>query len=131
VGAWLLVVAARRWRPAPRPLPAGPRALRELQAGPADSAGRFDHIDRVLRGYLDERFGLATCRQTTREALAGCRGLPQAAKAGLAELLGRCDRVKFSGEKPTQEECAEGAELARQVILACEAIGAEPGKRES
>jgi hypothetical protein len=114
-GLALLVRLGRRWRKASnRPLSAHERALARLAAIPAEPAAAVLHLDALLRGYLEERFGVEAMRKTTREVLAALEdhtALPAERASALAELLAWCDVAKFArGEQgPDIEQATERA----------------------
>jgi hypothetical protein len=101
LGLALLVRVGRRWRAAgERPLPAHERALARLGAMPAEPGAAVLHLDGVLRGYLEERFGVEAMRKTTREVMAALPEKPALSEqetSDLAELLAWCDMAKFAG----------------------------------
>jgi hypothetical protein len=110
VGAALLalVVQTRRiWRSGRRrPLPPHERALGLLEATPGEPAAAATHLDAVLRGYLQERFGVEASRKTKGELLAALRekgDLPVGQEENLEALLGRFDLIKFAGQQVGQE----------------------------
>ncbi len=118
----LLARAIRRRLRARAVQPAHVRALARLEAAelppPDRAAERFAHVERVVRDYLDERFGLRARQQTTVQVLAGAGSVPAEAREALKELLEHGELVKFAGQVPTREECDRAIELARRVIQA-------------
>ena len=108
---WLLVLSiralARRLECPSLPPAPGKQALRALKAlrkqAAGLSGGQFTaQLGAVLRTFLHRRFGIMANFQSTSEILhpvAGNAGLPPAPPAALpvAELLARCDMLKFSG----------------------------------
>jgi hypothetical protein len=76
-------------------------------------------LSEVVRGYLEERFGLRAPDQTTEEFLAS---LPQstALDAGLKPLiedfLTQCDWVKFAQGDPGRTECERLHQMASRLI---------------
>jgi hypothetical protein len=131
-GLALLVRGVRRWRTAgERPLPVHERALRRLDALPAEPAAVVLRLDSVLRGYLEERFGVEAMRKTTREvlsALAEKASLPDEQAATLAELLAWSDVAKFAGSGQG-EDMGEVIERTRRFVHAT-APGEEERDRE-
>jgi hypothetical protein len=122
----LLGYAGRRLAAAWR-TPATParRALARLADAPADPAAALTHTDRVLRGYLEERFGAAAPRQTPREllyALAQAGALSAAQQVLLAGLLAQGDLLKFA-QAPSPEAVGRLQEQARAFIRATAAAG--------
>jgi hypothetical protein len=113
-----LVVAAalvRRWRAKPPPLPPGEWAERELTRletdlaeGRATTAAAADRTAMILRGYIERRFALSATKLTTAELLASAEqaGWPADAAGELREILERCDRAKFAGDAPDDDEAA-------------------------
>jgi hypothetical protein len=101
------------------------RALAELDrvastAPPADQPGWLHaRVSAVVRGYVEERFGLPAPRRTTEEFLQSASLQPKFPAATLEELttlLRECDRVKFTGEPPGPGETAAALALARKVV---------------
>jgi hypothetical protein len=122
VGALVVVLALaaalvvrRVMRRKPRPVPAYVRALAYLGEANVSPA----RAELVVRDYLDERFGLATRRQTAREMLGSCSGLPEEARRALEELSGRAELVKYAGVAADEAERLRAIALARQVIESC------------
>jgi hypothetical protein len=121
LGLALLVRAGRRWRAAGRPaVPAHQRALARLDAMPIDPVAAAHHLDEVLRGYLQECFGIEAMRKTTRELLAVLaeqKILLAEHQSLLKELLGWCDVAKFAGG-PQLEDVRDAAGRTRAFVLA-------------
>jgi len=89
-------------------------------------------LSEVVRGYLEERFGLKAPDQTTEEFLAS---LPQstALDAGLKPLvedfLTQCDWVKFAQGDPGRTECERLHQMASRLV---DETGVElPSRRQS
>jgi hypothetical protein len=81
----------------------------------------FSKISDVLRGYIENRFGIHAPRRTTEEFLSGIsRGAPFAAEhqALLGDFLHDCDLVKFAEHDPAQEEIAKAIDSCRAFIEA-------------
>jgi hypothetical protein len=112
-----------------RPVPAHVRALRHLGEARVSPA----RAEVVVREFLDERFGLTTRRQTSREMLGACAALPQEAREALGELSSRAEMVKFAGLTPDEAERLKAIELARRVIGACSTlpVGQEAAAKEN
>ena len=76
-------------------------------------------LSEVVRGYLEERFGLKAPDQTTEEFLAS---LPQSTvlDAGLKPLiedfLTQCDWVKFAQGDPGRTECERLHQIASRLV---------------
>jgi hypothetical protein len=126
---------ARRRRqiqpPASPPLlPAHLRARQQLELafGLLGDPDRFcTELSRILRVYLEERFGWNAPDRTTEEFLFQLRGHAEL-EPGLRELLSdfltRCDLVKFARHDPTEPELME---LHRAAIrLVTDTIPAPP-----
>ncbi len=118
-GLALLVRVGRRWRAAgQRPLPVHERALGRLDAMPEEAPAAVVHLDSVLRGYLEERYGVEALRQTTGEvlsALAEKNALSGEQTAELSELLRWYDVAKFAGGAG-MADVREAAERTRQFV---------------
>jgi hypothetical protein len=127
-GLALLVRAGRRWRAAgERPLPVHERALARLDAMPEEAPAAVVHLDIVLRGYLEERFGVEALRQTTREvlsALAEKNALSGEQMKDLTDLLQWCDVAKFAGGADVAE-VRDARERTRQFVRTT-----APGEKE-
>ncbi|MBX3746944.1 MAG: DUF4381 family protein [Verrucomicrobiae bacterium] len=99
-----------RKEPEPPPLPAHVRARQALDRALAllSDPDRFcTEVSRILRGYLEERFGWNAPDRTTEEFLAemgGAAELPESHRELLADFLTRCDLVKFARHDPTEGE---------------------------
>jgi hypothetical protein len=112
-------------------LPVLDRAVRRLDELPAVPAAAVLQLDAVLRGYLEERFGVEAMRKTTREvlsALAEKASLPDEQASALAELLAWCDVAKFAGGGQGAD-IREACERTRQFVHAT-APGEEERDRE-
>lgn len=117
----LLALAFWLWRRSRKRRQQAP-ALRERVAPPHERAFRalefvLQHlsdpdrfcteVSRILRVYLEERFGWNAPDRTTEEFLADLRGHRElsAEQQGLLEdFLTRCDLVKFARHDPTETE---------------------------
>lgn len=103
VALWYFLRGRRGRRDAVRAVTARERAVAAVDAArefkEAASSREFAFaVSDAVRGFLEQRFGLPTTRQTTEEFLrtvaGGGAGLgPYRGK--LADFLGHCDRVKF------------------------------------
>ena len=122
-GAFLLFKrkrAANRQQAAPA-IPAHELAYRQIQEildekliERGDSKLFFSRISDVLRGYIENRFGLQAPRRTTEEFLSDIsRDAPFSAehKGLLTAFLRDCDLVKFAEHTPSQEEITQGHRL--------------------
>jgi hypothetical protein len=119
VAALLLAgVCLTWWATRPRPavqMPPDQRALRELETARSVSASKppgwlHGRVSAILRLYLEERHGIQAPRRTTEELLLMVREaavLSEDQLGKLGELLGSCDRVKFTGLNPEGTECEE------------------------
>ncbi|MBL9134479.1 MAG: hypothetical protein JNK85_01360 [Verrucomicrobiales bacterium] len=116
--AWYLWWRARQRRlsqPAPPPplVPPEVRARRQLEEALRylSEPDRFcTEVSRVLRVYLEERFGWNAPDRTTEEFLAQLHaqgGLAPEHQGLLQDFLGRCDLVKFARHDPTESELLE------------------------
>ncbi len=109
---WWRARQRRRHAPPPAapPLPPHVRAHRELEAalGLLSEPDRFcTEVSRILRQYLEERFGWNAPDRTTEEFLRELQGaseLDADQQVLLADFLTRCDLVKFARHDPTETE---------------------------
>jgi hypothetical protein len=127
-GAFLLFrrkTAAKRGQAAPA-IPAHELAYRQLQeildeklVERGDIKLFFSRISDVLRGYIENRFGLQAPRRTTEEFLSDIgRHAPFSAehKGLLAAFLRECDLVKFAEHTPSQQEITRAIDSCRAFI---------------
>ncbi len=138
--ALLLIVAAllllRRRRaepeqpPSPPPVPPHERALTALRAlaeqhlperGEVDPY--FTRLSEILRGYLEDRFGLRAPEQTTEEFLAGMSGtdagrraITAAHREILSNFLTHADLVKFARAEPDVGSCEQAGRTAERFV---------------
>lgn len=147
-GLVLLVLALlawwawRRFRRPPAPAPAAPpvpahtRALNELEAALRDLGDpeRFcTRVSGVLRGYLEERFGVNAPDRTTEEFLGELRGggpLNLDQQGLLADFLTRCDAVKFARYPATEEELRGLHRAAWRLVRETEPVATPPPAAE-
>lgn len=109
---WWRARQRRRDRPEAEPAPPPPhvRARHALDQalGLLSDPDRFcTEVSRILRRYLEERFGWNAPDRTTEEFLAelgGAAELPASHRDLLADFLTRCDLVKFARHDPTEGE---------------------------
>ncbi|MEY3162366.1 MAG: hypothetical protein RIT25_2360 [Planctomycetota bacterium] len=128
-------VAARLLRPAPpappppaTPLPPHVLALREIEkvrgmprASPAQVDAFYVALSRVLRVYVEGRFGLHAPERTTEEFLAEAErhgGIPVEQRAALRRFLQACDLVKFAGAVPDEAEHLDALLVATAFVNA-------------
>ncbi len=111
----LVLGVVRRWRAKPPLLPPGEwavvellRARSELRAGRTGPGEVPERVAAILRAFVERQHGLPAPKLTTTELAAGCEqaGWPTDRIGSLRELLGTCDRAKFAGEAPSQDELA-------------------------
>lgn len=85
-----------------------------------DQPERFcTRLSEVVRGYLEERFGLKAPDQTTEEFLASLSQntvLDVGLKPLLEEFLTQCDWVKFAQGDPGRAECERLHQMASRLI---------------
>ena len=119
-------------RPAapPPPTPAHERAYRDLEwllaQGFIDRGELkefFFHLSRILREYIENRFGLRAPERTTEEFLgelsheAGrAAPIPREHQRLLSEFLERSDLVKFAKYTPAKDEIESSFESAKRFI---------------
>lgn len=87
-------------------------ALERLDAGGLDTPEKIDafyvRVSRILRRYLDWRFGLRAAQRTTEEVLreAAAREAVAGHRSALGAFLAACDRVKFARHRPESDEAS-------------------------
>jgi hypothetical protein len=134
---WAALRLRGRARPAAPRVPAHERAYAELEwllgQGLVESGELKDfffHLSRILREYIENRFGLRAPERTTEEFLeeigARAGGSGGATRAGgvllpehrrlLREFLERADLVKFATYRPSGEEVEASFEAAKRFI---------------
>ena len=135
-GLWL-VASRRRGGLAMAPSVAEPphvRARRELErlrgrsrTTAAEIAAFYVDVSQVLRGYLEDRFGLRAPERTTEEFLRDLEGgdaLAKAHRADLEAFLSQCDLVKFAAVVPSDRDQEVTWQLAAAFVEATRADGA-------
>ena len=128
-GGTLLLIRRKRAvnrKPSEPALPAHElayRQLREVLAEQLIERGEsklfFSKICDVLRGYLENRFGIQAPRRTTEEFLIDISRdarFPAEHKGYLMAFLRDCDLVKFARHTPTPEEVAKAVDACRAFI---------------
>lgn len=126
LAAWALWRARKRRLsqpppPAP-PEPADAWARRELARalGWIGDPDRFcTGVSRILREYLERRFGWNASDRTTEEFLRDLEGRAEfddAQRRQLSEFLTRCDQVKFARHDPTEAELLAVHQLATRLV---------------
>jgi hypothetical protein len=124
----ILVIGVALWRlgrKGAKPQPARSprdRALAELAKIDPPAPEQLPRVADVLRQFLEEHFQLAATRQTTSEfhtTLGNANVLTESQVESVAEILTRCDLVKFAGVRPDAETCE--ALLRRSRLLVAEA----------
>lgn len=87
-------------------------ALGRLDAERLDTPEKIDlfyvRVSRILRRYLDWRFGLRAAQRTTEEVLreAAAREAVAGHRGALGAFLASCDRVKFARHRPESGEAS-------------------------
>ncbi len=138
--AYVVLSLIRRPKPAAPPVPAHERAYQDLEwllgQGFIDRGELkefFFHLSRILREYIEARFGLRAPESTTEEFLdeiGGRRdsgglhsGSPRAAGAIpaahvrlLRDFLERADLVKFAKYLPEKSEIEESFDAAKRFV---------------
>ncbi len=131
----LLIFAVREYRrrqtaeapPPPPPPPAHEIALARLndlekrrlwQEGKTEAY--YVELTRILRTYLEERFGIPALEMTTRQissALDTREGLNREQRTELSELLQLSDLVKFARATPAEELHPQGLGRVREFVV--------------
>lgn len=136
--ALLLILALLWWRRRPErrhlppdetPLPAHVTALRALarlrsasRGTPEEVDGFYVEVSRILRIYLEQRFGLQAPERTTEEFLGQLNAQGAASplngtqRNALAGFLRQCDLVKFARMLPGEEVHAESLRIAEVLV---------------
>lgn len=133
--AALLLLAAALWlrrrrrlgQPAAAPQPlAHERAYRDLELLLAEALPRrglmkpyYVRLSEILRGYIEERFGLRAPEQTTPEFLHALGTSPVLSceqKRLLQEVLEHCDLVKFAKHQPSLAEADAACAAVKRFI---------------
>lgn len=108
--------------PPARVIPPHERASRHLEEALrllADPDRFCTEVSRILRVYLEERFGWNAPDRTTEEFLSELRHHHELApdlRALLEEFLTRCDLVKFARHDPTEGELRDLHRAALRVV---------------
>jgi hypothetical protein len=92
----------------------------------------FEELARIVKLYLGGRYRLDLMEATTLEVperLAQV-GAPAAAVGLVAELLGRCDLVKFAREEPSPDDCRSAIDVAYRIVDGTKPADAEPVRHE-
>lgn len=126
LGWWLVRrFGGRKMKPAPPPIPADVRALRDLEellGGSALTQGdlRRFHIElaAILKRYLEDRFRFPAVEHTTGEVERDLRrlGVDALAQQPAIEVLRDCDRVKFANAATTADESRARAAHVQAVV---------------
>ena len=116
----------RRRRPAPPPPPPHAAALDALarlrergwiEAGAVEPF--FVEVSRIVRVYIEGRFGLRAPEQTTEEflrAAGASAALAPEARALAAAFLEQCDLVKFARARPGAAEMRGALAAAERLV---------------
>jgi hypothetical protein len=102
------------------------RALAELGRLDPLAPEKLPQLADALRHFLEEQYQLAATRQTTGEFHATLRNanvLNDAQVESVAEILARCDLVKFAGVTPDAETCESLLRRARALVAEAGPVG--------
>jgi hypothetical protein len=79
----------------------------------------YEMLDKIVRKYLEERFGILATESTTREVLRDLKktDYPPALRQRLEALLLEADLVKYARIFPSQNNQEQSLKNARQIIL--------------
>lgn len=122
-GAWAFAAWQRRAVERVR-LTAHERAMRRLQALATRGFPRAEEADPwyvelsdIVRRYVEDRYAVRAPELTTEEFLVEARrSFSGSHRDLLGAFLERCDRVKFAGYSPGQEESRDAWSAARQFL---------------
>ena len=96
------------------------RKLRERGAPDAEATDAwFVELSAIVRRYLEQRYDIRAPQLTTEEFLLVATARPELNeehRAMLSAFLERCDRVKFAGYRPDEEESLATLETARGFV---------------
>jgi hypothetical protein len=149
LAAAILVGARRRKSRRSAPPAAAPVALppheaalkalaalrRKVQADRGQVDVHFQELSSIVRGYLEERFGLRAPELTTEELgreAAGSGLLAPAHQEVVRVFLAECDLVKFARHRPSAEDLAGALAAAERLVRETKppaAPGPDPGKK--
>lgn len=123
-GALLLARSALRRRRHVQRVNAYAAALARLNALAArglpsaeESDGWYVELSGIVRGYLEERYGVRAPELTTEEFLREAqRVLDPRHREVLTPFLSTCDQVKFAGYRPAESESRRALEEARRFL---------------
>ncbi len=77
----------------------------------------FEQMARIVKLYLGGRYRVEIMEQTTEEVPWRLRQAgAESSMDEIADLLGRCDRVKFAGAIPDESECRAAIEAAYRIV---------------
>ena len=126
IGLFLLYWIRMKKKKIPRPLPPHEIALAALERlkrkgvpGAEGTESFCVELSRIIREYLDRRFGPGRSEMTTEECLRKIQEteiIPDEAQSHLKTLLTHCDLVKFAGQKPSPEEADTILKMAQRMI---------------
>jgi hypothetical protein len=103
------------------------RELARLRSAPRRTTAEIDAfyvaVSAVLRGYLEERFGLRAPERTTEEFLQELEQSPALAgqRQELRAFLSQCDLVKFAAQVPGEPVHLETLATAERFVAATRA----------
>jgi len=126
--AWAVAWWIRRRPPPPAPPPPPPDqaaldALERLRRSGAIEAGRSEYVyvelSRIMRHYVEDRFGLHAPERTTEEFLreaAESGRLTGEQRERMREFLVACDLVKFARAEPGPAEMRDALAAAERFV---------------
>lgn len=87
----------------------------------------YAELSRIVKFYLGGRYRVDLMERTTEEAPPVLRqaGAPEKSILAAREFLGRCDLVKFAGQRPGPERSREIVEAAYRLVDMTRPAGAE------
>ena len=103
-------------------------AFAKLERDAAGGSALVTAVAAIVRGFIERHFGIPAPKLTTEELLAAAEqaGWPVEQTDPLRRLLEECDRAKFAGDVPEEDDCQRLLARGREwVDLICPHTGTE------
>jgi hypothetical protein len=87
--------------------------------GPNEVDAWYVELSDIVRQYIEDATGVRAPELTTEEFLREAKHSPRldsTVKQGVSDFLVTCDRVKFAGYKPSEDESQSSLQAARDLI---------------